>query len=149
MHDAQYNAKSTKALFNAIAKGDTAKALQALDNGADPNAVQDAPRNSPMMLTVLYHQPAITKALLEHGANPDYARKGGETALIMAGFSNDKASAVLIVEAGANIWRQTDFNEDAMMRAWREGNTEMMTLIEETARKRDRRMKLAQGPVNG
>lgn len=140
MPEKVFDEKATERLFSAISKGDTAVALRALKEGADPNARQGDPDNSPMIMAVLYHQPVVTQALLERGADPDYARKGGETALMMAAFSNDRASAVLIVEAGANIWRQTDYNEDAMMRASREGNKDMMTLIEETAKKRDKRI---------
>src|SRR5688572_21163918 len=93
-----YSIQATIALFGALAGGDAALALRVLAEGANPNATQGEMHNSPLMLCALYHMPVVAKALLERGANPDYARRGGDTALILTAFSNDRETAKLIVD---------------------------------------------------
>ncbi|MEZ0226826.1 MAG: ankyrin repeat domain-containing protein [Alphaproteobacteria bacterium] len=136
-----YDEAATLEMFLAITAGDVAKALRAIESGADPNAIRDEPGNSALMLCALYHKPVIAKALLEKGANPDYARpKGGDTALIMTAFSNDRETAKLIVDAGANILKQNHSNQDAMMHAHSEGNHTMAPLFRQWADERDVRV---------
>jgi ankyrin repeat protein len=136
-----FSADATRALFGAIGRGDVDAALRALEEGADPNGTEGDMRNSPLILCALYHKPLIAKALLEKGADPDYARpNGGETALMMTAFSNDRATAKLIVDAGANILKQSHFNQDAMMRACSESNREMAPLFRQWADERDKRI---------
>jgi uncharacterized protein len=138
-----YSIQATDALFEALDKGNTQMALRALKEGADPNGVRGDPANSPLMIAALHHQPAVSKELLERGANPNYARKGGDTALILCAFSNDRVTAKLIVDAGANIYKQNHANEDAMMRASRESKRELGQLIEQWAAERDMRLRQA------
>ncbi|TAL27720.1 MAG: ankyrin repeat domain-containing protein [Alphaproteobacteria bacterium] len=140
MPEAHYDAEATEEMFGAIAKGDIAKALRALEEGANPNATQGEMKNSPLMLCALYHNPLVAKALLEKGADPDYARRGGDTALIMTAFSNDRATAKAIVDAGANILKQNNSNQDAMMRAHSEGNHTMAPMFRQWADERVERI---------
>jgi ankyrin repeat protein len=135
-----FSLQATDLLFSAIGKGDAPLALRALAEGANPNATEGGMRNSPLMLCALYHQPVIAKALLEKGANPDYAREGGDTALILTAFSNDRKTAKLIVDAGANILKQNDAHQDAMMHAMSEGNRDMASMFRQWADARDARI---------
>ena len=135
-----FNAEATAALMQHICGGRTQAALDALEQGADPNGTDagDA-KNSPLILCALYHQPLVARELLARGADPDYARPGGQTALMMVGLSNDRATARLIVDAGANILRQNSAGEDAMMRCHRESNRALAGLLVQWAQERDAR----------
>ncbi len=137
-----FSTKATDALFEALRKGWTKRALEALDQGADPNGVRDEARNSPLIVAALYFQPQVTKALLDKGADPDYARRGGDTALMMTALSNDRESAKAIVDAGANILRQNNANRDAMMCASAEGNRALGDLMWQWAEEREARLGL-------
>lgn len=135
-----HNPQATAEMFAAIGKGDAAAAVRALDAGADPNATEGGMRNSPLILTALYHQTAVAEALLKKGADPDYARpQGGETALMMTGFSCARGVAKAIIDAGANVLKQDHFNADAIMHALREGNKEMAKFIEAATKERAER----------
>lgn len=134
-----YDPAATAALFEAVDENRVADALAALDNGADPNGKQGDADNSPLMICALHHLPPVSKALLEKGADPDYRRKGGDTALMLCAFSNDRTTARLIVDAGANILIQNFANEDAMMCANKESNRELGQLFRQWAEERGQR----------
>ena len=124
-----YNAAATEALFDAINRGAEADALKALQDGADPNATRGGAKNSPLILCALYHKSGVTNALLECGADPDYRRDGGETALMMCGLSNDRKTAKLIVDAGASILLQDNANRDAVAHCIQQSNRGLGDLI--------------------
>ena len=135
-----YNADATEALFDALNAENPAAALTALDNGADPNATREEMKNSALMFCALYHLSHVTRALLEKGADPDYRRVGGETALMMCGLSNDRTTAKLIVDAGANILLQDDANKDAAAHAIERGNRGLAKLYTQWADERKARI---------
>lgn len=139
-----FDSAATIRLFEAVDKNRVAEALRALDEGADPNGIEGETGNRPLMICALHHLHVVSKALLEKGANPDAARKGGDTALILCAFSNDRETARLLVEAGANILKQNNSNEDVMMRCSRESNRELGDLIEKWAKERKLRLKAEQ-----
>jgi ankyrin repeat protein len=133
MAEAQvFNDLSTDALFAAIEAGDKTLALRWLNEGADPNGVRGEALNTPLIFCAIYRQPGIAAELLKRGAQPDYARKNHETALIMAARQGDQETSKVLVDAGANILLQDHANEDAMMIAVRsDGRLPFANLIRE------------------
>ena len=93
-------------VFGALASGDLTELQTALDEGGDPNRVEDGitPLHMALMLTpvseVSYGQ---IRALLAAGANPNITDDAGWTALHYAAkFEGGNSITQLLVEHGAD-----------------------------------------------
>lgn len=85
-HAAEIPADSTEALFEALRRGQVAKAIAALDEGADPHAFPEASsrdQRTPVMLASLLGDMRVLRRLIELGVDLNTAH-GGMTPLLVA-----------------------------------------------------------------
>ncbi len=95
------HAQANRALVAAVKASNTQKALEALNNGADPNTTEvDAKSSSPTALFLAFENtswpgglppknPELVHLLLDHEANPNIKGPDGRTPLMCAAFKED------------------------------------------------------------
>jgi len=105
----------TTPLYWAIAerRGSVEGAKRLLESGADPNQqLEDG--DGMLHIAVLRGEAKFVQLLLDHGANPNLAGRGGWTPLFSA--QNEGAEIVpILLRAGANPNYQSSFGETPMM----------------------------------
>ena len=128
-------------LCRAANNGRLDTVLALLARGApdvDPNFVDPNNKCRPALLAHLQSQadPAIIRALLEHGASIDCQDTEGNTALILAVRQNLREVAQLLLEQGAKLELETIKGESALSLATQYGDGGCLALLtEKTAEK--------------
>lgn len=91
-------------LLSAIRTNDTNQALQLLEQGASPDAVDPQYGYSALMLSARLNNREIATALLQAGANVNARAKDGWTALMFSANCGDAGVGIaeLLLRAGAN-----------------------------------------------
>ena len=102
--------------FNALRNGDVQQIREALDHGADVNAL-DQRGNTPLMLAAVYSDVGSMKLLLDRGAKVNVANAEGATPLIRAAYNYDKTR--LLVEHGADVNARSALGETPLILAAR------------------------------
>ena len=74
-----------------------------LAHGADVNGVEQSRGQTALMWAVSETHPAVTRVLIEHGAEVDARSAGGFTPLLFAAREGDLDSARLLLDAGAAV----------------------------------------------
>lgn len=102
-------------LLKAANTGNRKAAEEALREGASPNA-RDFYDLSPLLCAVSRHDLEMTRLLLDHGADPNQAKKDGVTPIFLATVfpdpdANDLSLASLLVEKGADVSRPTKYGQ--------------------------------------
>ena len=124
---------SQAALWDAAGDGDTAAIEEALQAGADVNALDTrSSRNGRRALNwaAINDQVDALKLLLRHGAEIDATNLSGFTALHHAAESGSAAAARALLEAGADASRRNAAGETASEVARRKGHAEIGALID-------------------
>ena len=102
-------------LFKAILQGDSSQVLHLLEKGA--NAVLEEPENrmrfTPLNWAVLCESEAITKLLLERGANPMASNRNGYNSLYMAALLGRADLLKLLIENGGDPFYSTGSGKSA------------------------------------
>lgn len=94
----------TDSLAGAVWLSDWASAMDAIEQGADPNAkVQDG---SPVLTECMRESPATAKALIRHGADPNTLGSWGWPALCTAACVDLELTKMLL-DRGANLQVRT------------------------------------------
>lgn len=88
-------------LMNAAASGNRADLLQALDDGADPNAA-DQLGQRPLIWAVTFGHASIVRSLLAAGADVNQHDAFGQTALIRAASRRRVDLVEILIAAGAD-----------------------------------------------
>ena len=105
-----------------------------LDHGADP---QGDPRNPlgvrPVHAATAHRDAAALRLLLDAGADPDAAQRGGFTPLHAAAQHDDPELARLLLDHGADRARRTDDGRTAEDIAAAEGGERVLALLRERA----------------
>jgi len=89
-------------LFEAAENGDTKKAKELLDKGADINATNNRGATV-LMIAAGRDVIEITKMLIERGADVNAKTKDGSTALMSAAHNDRYEQAKLLIERGADV----------------------------------------------
>ncbi len=139
------NQAGETALIQAIKFGRPQVVDFLLAQGADPNLysqeeVQALDRMTPLMYAAEYGgvvdgSTAITRALLEYGAEPNITRRNGDTALAIAKRKGYRQIATLLRSRGGrdeSLYAALSA-EEAMLKAIRLGDVEKVRLLLETA----------------
>ncbi|PVU72509.1 hypothetical protein DDW10_04100 [Sulfolobales archaeon SCGC AB-777_J03] len=90
-------------LLSAALHGDLIKVRTALENGANPNAI-DSYGSTPLHYVARIGRVEIVKILLEHGANPNAKDNDGRTPLHYAASWIDAGVVKILLEHGADPW---------------------------------------------
>ena len=110
------------------------KAILLLDHGASVNLANSA--DTPLMVAADRYQPAIVKALLDHGADANAVDRDGNTALIRAAASKHsweeerKPLIHFLLEKGADAGRSNAHGVTALMLMALNGNPATELLLE-------------------
>ena len=111
-------------LHHSSFHGDLSEVERLLDNGANPNAVNDGGGTALMMGAGKGHA-EVVKLLLSAGANPNFELyNSGKTALYWAVKSGHAEVVKLLLSAEANPNAANDDGETALMQAVRNGHTD-------------------------
>jgi ankyrin repeat protein len=92
--------------FDAIRLDDPRRLNGLLARGFDPNTVEPERFDTGLILAVRLQSPKVFALLLEHpDVNLDARSQNGDTALMIAAFRSDTASAIALIAKGAEINR--------------------------------------------
>lgn len=111
-------------VVNFIIRGSSpagAEALQLmLEHGADPNAVDPETGKTP--IAGVYRQPAMIRALVEHGADIDRVQPNGVPAIVDLIATQEWESAFYLIERGADLDVQNadGLSVDYYLTSWKE-----------------------------
>ncbi len=94
--------KNDEALFAASAAGDLRAATEAIDQGANPNAIGMLKR-TPLFVAAFCDRPSLVRMLLEKGANPERADVSGMQPLHAAVVVGATETASILIAGGADI----------------------------------------------
>ena len=83
-------------------EGNIAQLTQELEQGADPEAVDQAGQSA-LMVSAWYNQIECAETLLQFGAAPNQTEEGGHTALHTAAFLGRTEIAELLLDGGAEV----------------------------------------------
>lgn len=86
----------------ALYEGNIAQLTQELEQGADPEAVDQAGQSA-LMVSAWYNQIECAETLLQFGAAPNQTEEGGHTALHTAAFLGRTDIAELLLDRGAEV----------------------------------------------
>ena len=86
----------------ALYEGNIAQLTQELEQGADPEAVDQAGQSA-LMVSAWYNQIECAETLLQFGAAPNQTEEGGHTALHTAAFLGRTEIAELLLDRGAEV----------------------------------------------
>ncbi|MCA9174875.1 MAG: ankyrin repeat domain-containing protein [Planctomycetales bacterium] len=103
------NSPQNNELVRAAGAGDLETVKRLLEDGADPNGVDEHG-----MGPLLNFHPEVTRYLLEHGADPDLQRNENIAPVILGVCSNYECLR-LMVEAGANVNRASNHNGETAL----------------------------------
>jgi ankyrin repeat protein len=104
----------------ALRSGDLRRLRQALDQGSDANAVDQA-GNTPLMLAAVYGDVDCMRLLIERGASVNAANAAGATPLMRASFDYDKLR--LLVTHGADVNARSALGNTPLILAARPANS--------------------------
>lgn len=92
--------------FNAIRLDDTRRVKALLDRGFDPATIEPERYDSGLILAIRHKSPKVFHLLLSTpGVEIDARSRNGDTALMIAAWQSDTASALALIEKGAEINR--------------------------------------------
>ncbi len=92
--------------FDAIRLDDPRRLNGLLARGFDPNTVEPERFDTGLILAVRQKSPKVFNLLLQHPeVNLDARSQNGDTALMIAAFQSDTASAIALIAKGAEINR--------------------------------------------
>lgn len=124
------------ALFDAVVRGDVARILRALNDGADIDAMQaEIPGWRPLHVAIeaIDEENApldVLRVLLEHGANVnDWDRCKDSTPVLMAVLRSQPESVRLLLAHGANPDVTGSEGDTAIRWAAAEGDTAMVDIL--------------------
>lgn len=86
----------------ALYEGNVAQLTQKLEQGADPDALDEAGQSA-LMVAAWYNQIECAETLLEFGAAPNQTEEGGHTALHTAAFLGRTEMGKLLLAEGAQV----------------------------------------------
>lgn len=122
--------KDFELFMRAIDDGDKELVTYFLDKGnVDVNGIGKQ-QFTPLMLAVSEDHPEIVSLLISRGAKVNFMSNNGWTALIEAADEGSYASAVVLLEAGADVdLHEKDYGRSAVAIAASEGHTNLLRLL--------------------
>lgn len=122
------SAVASQPLVDLVMQGQVNAALEALEQGADPN-MPTGDNTSALMYAAYLGEPALVQALLEAGADPTARNDYGATAIGEAAFRGHTDIIRYLLEAGTDPDQANDEGETPLMVVARAGNTEAARLL--------------------
>ncbi|WP_175639067.1 M48 family metallopeptidase [Metabacillus schmidteae] len=116
-------------LMQAIVDNDVETVEQLLEDGSDPNTINEY-GESALMIAVMNERPDFVPILLEYGADPNHQDDYGWTPLISAVSAWDLESGKLLLESGADPMLQDTDGLSAIDHAIDYDNKEFIQLLE-------------------
>jgi len=136
MHDDEQDGSSVP-LINALVSDKVDLAIKLLEDGADPNALDQI---TPMYATQEYVQNsrqrhAMLRRLLKAGALADMPTDDGSTTLMLAVYNGDVRSTQILLDHGADPLRRNEVQQgtsyNAIEAAQRGGHWELAQMLHE------------------
>jgi hypothetical protein len=117
------------ALVKAAIKKDLEGIKKALAAGANPNASSKVLGDGPSIVPLARETPEYVRALLAKGADPNSARKDGDSPLITATIVGNEPVVKLLLDKGANPDHQNGAGYTALSEAVHQGNVAIVKLL--------------------
>ena len=121
------NDKGFMPLTLACYNGNEAVGLFLIDQVKDING--DSKYGTPLMATVFRNHVPLTRALLEHGANPNIADVNKTTPLHYAVLNKNETIIALLIDAKADITLKDSRGKTALDYALMDSNTKIIELL--------------------
>jgi hypothetical protein len=118
-----------KELVRAAIKKDLEGIKKALAAGANPNASSKVLGDGPSLVPLAREDVSFAKVLLDKGADPNSARKDGDSPLITAAIVGNKPVVELLLDKGANPDHQNGAGYTALSEAVHQGDVSIVKLL--------------------
>src|SRR3989338_4266012 len=116
-------------LCQAVKEGNTSKAAESINSGADVNA-QDEDGWTALIWAVLDKHPETAKLLIDKGANVNAKSNNGWTPLLAAAYNGYAETAKLLIDKGANVNAKGGaYGSVTLMSAAEQGHSEIVKLL--------------------
>ena len=119
-------------LFKAVKDNNLDKAREALDEGANVNAVTNVRYQvgkTALMLASNYAHPEMVEYLLENGADVHAKNRYGVTALHIASREGHTDIVAMLLEKGADVNAKSNNGATALITASEKGHTEIVAML--------------------
>ena len=120
--------KSAPDLSGAAKEGRIEEIKSFLDDGGNPNVVNDM-KQTALLLAAIEKHTDIVRLLLDKGADPNIADILGQTPLFFASYNQDLDSVEALIKTGADVNAVTGSGEFALLRAVTWGNTRLVEML--------------------
>lgn len=117
------------ALFEKTAKNDIDGAINAIKNGANPNAKDKNTGNTPLFTAVANNYHYLTQSLIANGADVNIRNNLGNIPLIVAVTSADTAMVDILLKAKSEVNAANKNGDTALIWATKLKNTDMVRLL--------------------
>lgn len=134
--DAISKALNNASLWNGINGDDMQLLLNALKEGANPNTIQNAQGDTPLIVATRAGSSAMVTTLLKNGADPSAKNKAGETALTSAILEDNSGVLEALLQNGAKPNEQNALGFTALALAAGNpilGNKPLLLLLQQGA----------------
>lgn len=125
---AQEDAAVEPGLHEAVREGLVVRVMTLLDEGADPNALDDE-GNPPLLLAAIYGDVVVLETLLAREPDVDGSDASGYTPLMYAALVEDVEMVEMLLEAGATVDAGDDTGNSALTYALSTESTEVIGML--------------------
>ena len=118
----------TRALHEAVRKGDAAQAKTLIASGVDLNARMDG-HATPLLTAVSISSPKMVEVLLAAGADTSLVYNKGYDLLMFAAMDGNLETALLLIQHRVDLNRRSDAGRTALSIAMESKNARMVELL--------------------
>jgi ankyrin repeat protein len=117
----------------ACASGDLAKVERMLEDGTEPNQLNDF-RETPLTWAVVWNRVDVVECLLRNGADANFPERPARSPLMYAASHGYRRIVALLIAHGADVLREDQRGMSSFQIAIDSGQYQCATLIEVAAR---------------